>query len=229
MNSPLVSVITVVYNDVKNIERTIQSVLSQPQEWIEYIVIDGGSTDGTVDLIKQYDHLITAWISERDDGIYDAMNKGIALARGDGITFLNSGDSYEGSVFYEGMPLPEIMRVVVKNGASRSEQRLGDQRLGMPISHQGIIYRNTGEKYSLQYRIASDYEFSLRQGVFERLKTVPEASGYVLYDNTGYSAQNYWRRDWENLRIIYRYFGFTWALLFALTQLPKNLLRPLLV
>lgn len=89
-----ISVITVVYNDVKHIESTIKSYLSQTWANKEYIVIDGGSNDGTAEIIKQYADKITYWCSEKDDGIYEAMNKGISHATGDWINFLNCGDFY---------------------------------------------------------------------------------------------------------------------------------------
>lgn len=93
-NAPLISVITVVYNSVSTIEETIMSVINQTYSNIEYIVIDGGSTDGTVDIIKKYHEHISYWVSEPDKGIYDAMNKGIKVSTGEWGHFLNSGDVY---------------------------------------------------------------------------------------------------------------------------------------
>ena len=89
-----ISVITVVFNDVANIRATMESFFSQTWEDKEYIVIDGGSTDGTVDIIKEYADKLAYWCSEKDNGIYDAMNKGIVHATGDWINILNSGDYY---------------------------------------------------------------------------------------------------------------------------------------
>lgn len=89
-----ISIITVVFNDVQHIRKTMESYFSQTWEDKEYIVIDGGSTDGTVDIIREYSDRLVFWCSEKDDGIYDAMNKGISHATGDWINFLNSGDSY---------------------------------------------------------------------------------------------------------------------------------------
>lgn len=106
MDIPIVSVITVCYNAATSIEKTMLSVLNQTYENLEYIVIDGGSTDGTVDIIKRYAERLTFWISEPDNGIYDAMNKGILNASGDWIIFMNCGDNFVDksvlfSLFYE--------------------------------------------------------------------------------------------------------------------------------
>jgi glycosyltransferase involved in cell wall biosynthesis len=89
-----ISVITVVYNDVHNIRKTIDSFFSQTWKDKEYIIIDGGSTDGTIDIIREYNDRLAFWCSEPDGGIYDAMNKGISHTTGDWINFLNSGDCY---------------------------------------------------------------------------------------------------------------------------------------
>ena len=86
-----ISIISVCYNAIHGIEKTIQSVLSQSYDDIEYIIIDGGSTDGTVDIIRKYSDQITYFVSEPDGGIYDAMNKGVRAATGEWINFLNAG------------------------------------------------------------------------------------------------------------------------------------------
>ena len=91
---PLITVITVVFNAAELIEATILSVLEQSCDSIEYIVIDGGSSDGTLDIIRRYDHAIDYWASEPDNGIYDAMNKGLSLASGQWVNFMNAGDSF---------------------------------------------------------------------------------------------------------------------------------------
>lgn len=92
--SPLVSVITVVYNNVAFIEKTINSVLSQIFDDFEYIIIDGGSTDGTLEIIKKYQNNLSHLISEKDRGIYDAMNKGVNVSSGKYCVFMNSGDIF---------------------------------------------------------------------------------------------------------------------------------------
>jgi len=96
-NVPLITVITVVYNCVMFVEETIRSVLRQNYPNVEYIIIDGGSTDGTLEIIQKYDYAVDYWISERDGGIYDAMNKGVELSTGKWLNILNVGDVLNGT------------------------------------------------------------------------------------------------------------------------------------
>lgn len=111
MNFTKVTVITVCFNAIDTIERTILSVLNQTYNNIEYIIIDGGSTDGTLDIIKLYQDRINYWISEPDNGIYDAMNKGIYIATGDYINFMNSGD-----LFYDTTTIEKVFKHPLNSG-----------------------------------------------------------------------------------------------------------------
>jgi glycosyltransferase involved in cell wall biosynthesis len=94
INVPLITVITVVRNGSSTLEQTILSVINQTYKDIKYIIVDGASTDNTIDIIKKYEDSIDYWISEPDNGIYDAMNKGIRLATGEWLIFMNSGDFF---------------------------------------------------------------------------------------------------------------------------------------
>lgn len=166
-----ISVITVVYNAVQTIENTILSVLHQTYPNIEYIVIDGASTDGTVDVIKKYSDRLT-WFSEPDKGLYDAMNKGIQKATGDWINFLNSGDE-----FFSKSTLSDIFEtchldgdilygdIVAKYGHNKyrnvSTKPLEYFCKGMPFCHQSAFVKAhilKNRNFDLSYRVFADYD-----------------------------------------------------------------------
>ncbi len=110
-NNPLVSIITVSYNAAATIRQTMESVFNQTYSPIEYILIDGGSTDGTVEIIQEYADKLAYWVSERDKGIYNAMNKGIAQAKGQLIGIVNADDFYE----------PDTVQTVVERYRQEAE------------------------------------------------------------------------------------------------------------
>jgi len=174
--NPLVSIITVVYNGEKHIEQTIESVLNQTYKNIEYIIIDGNSKDGTINILKKYEDKIALWQSEPDGGIYFAMNKGIQLAKGEIIGILNADDYY----------LPDaVMRIVQANSKNPSDIFYGDMLVvaegkndtiqkpdiskmnEMPsIPHptcfvKKAVYEKAGT-FDIRFKISSDYEFLLR-------------------------------------------------------------------
>lgn len=175
-NFPLISVITVVYNGVKHLEQTILSILNQTYTNIEYLIIDGGSTDGTVEILKKYEDKIDFWVSEPDKGIYHAMNKGIELAKGNLISILNSDDWYENYSIsevvtnYKAFPEADIYHGLHRLWENSEMMGIIGHtnfflKYGM-ISHptcfvKNEVYRNHGV-YSLRYRIVSDYELMLR-------------------------------------------------------------------
>ncbi|MBQ7652056.1 MAG: glycosyltransferase [Victivallales bacterium] len=175
----LFSVITVSFNAAKVISETLDSILGQEFDDMEVIVVDGASTDGTVDIIRQYEAKFQGrlrWLSESDQGIYDAMNKGIALAKGDFVNFLNCGDSYMPNALArvaEQIHLHEDAQVVY--GISRFFDDDGEVRLirenhlrlrDRNICHQAIWYRRElfGKYgiYDLQYRFMADYDMNIR-------------------------------------------------------------------
>ena len=96
----MISIITATYNSAKTINDTIKSVLCQTNKDFEYIIVDGNSSDNTVDIINQYESVITKWVSEPDKGIYDAMNKGIKMASGEWLIMMNAGDYFFQSTVY---------------------------------------------------------------------------------------------------------------------------------
>jgi glycosyltransferase involved in cell wall biosynthesis len=127
---PLVSIVTVVYNGEAFIERTIRSVLGQTWPNIEYIIVDGGSSDGTLDIIRRYEDRISYWISAKDKGIYDAMNKGVALCTGDWVGLINSDDWYE----------PDSVERAMREAAAHPGTNVvhGDIWLHYPNGHKGL-------------------------------------------------------------------------------------------
>lgn len=168
-----VSVITVSYNAIQGIEKTISSVLGQSYPEIEYIVIDGDSKDGTVDVIQKYADRIGYIVSEPDGGIYDAMNKGVRVASGEWITFLNAGDIYFDSQSIEAVfshEIPSDVDVVYGYQVhSYSYGKFVRKQLpltffseGMPFGHESSFVRAEVMKHSgfdTRYKIAADYHF----------------------------------------------------------------------
>ncbi len=125
--NPLITVITVVLNAKNHIEKTIQSVINQTYPHIEYIVIDGGSADGTIDIIKKYEGKIALFKSEPDKGIFDAMNKGIDLANGEWINFMNAGDYFYTNDIIQSIFNKEETRQDVIYGDSAASYYIGDR------------------------------------------------------------------------------------------------------
>lgn len=179
--NPKVSIITVCFNSAKTIRDTIESVINQTYHNIEYIIIDGGSTDGTVDIIREYEPYIAKWISEPDKGIYDAMNKGITMATGEIIGIINSDDWYAldclSLVVHTFITDPKI-DVVHGNIVICDEDGIMLYRLisqvdirkdlfkRMTIFHPTMfirksVYKNDG-LYNSKYTIAADYDLLCR-------------------------------------------------------------------
>lgn len=191
MNSkPLISVITISFNAISTIERTILSVLEQTYSNIEYIIIDGGSTDGSVDIIKKYADKINYWVSEPDNGIYYAMNKGIKAASGDWIHFRNCGDyfccknsldlMFQEKVENDVMLLYGDCRVVGKYETKDRQPPIlyRSFKKGMPVFHPStFVRRDYHLKYlfNTKYKSSSDYEFvykSMKRNVIMEYRPV---------------------------------------------------------
>jgi glycosyltransferase involved in cell wall biosynthesis len=225
-SKPLITVVTVVFNGEQFLEETIQSVINQTYDNIEYIIIDGGSTDGTLGIIRKYEHAIDYWVSEKDNGIYDAMNKGCVLAVGEGLVFLNAGDYYVGNVFTGLMAIPSMLPCRIKDKLGNIKPLIiKDTNGGMPTSHQAILFRNKKKLYNVQYKIAADYDFFIRHNNEDDFNIDKINDGYVVYDNCGVSSSNYWLRDREIFHIIRNYFGFIHACRFYFVSLIKSLVK----
>ena len=188
-------------------------------------MIDGGSTDGTRELIDKYDGHIDAWISESDDGIYDAMNKGINLSTGDSRLFLNAGDYFVGNVLGGLSSAPAFLKVKYTDILGRCRDRpIVSEKLGIPNCHQGIIFERGEVMYDTSYKICADYKYFLDHGYTSDIAVLP-TEGYVYFDAVGISATEVYQRDREILRIRNLYFGALIAYLYELQPLSKRLIR----
>lgn len=217
MSNPLISIITVSFNAVSTIEKTILSVINQTYPNIEYIIIDGGSTDGTVDVIKKYSDKITYWISELDKGIYDAMNKGTDVASGEWINFMNSGDT-----FYCSSTISDTVQYIqeknidvvygnrilsfAENNFLQRPDSLTKFNEFFPIFHQSTFVKTNlmkGFKYDLKFKICSDYSFF--HTLWKNMKTFYYIDIIISICDCEYGVssqyKNEYKREKENLII----------------------------
>lgn len=177
-----ISIVTVCYNSADTIRHTIESVLNQNYGETEYIIIDGGSKDGTVDIIKEYSDRITYWCSEKDQGIYDAMNKGIRKSTGEVIAFMNSDDWYYSNNIFKNIALcfdrsnadivyGDFIRMWSDEDKESTYFSVADKdpetlHFSFPFCHQAMFMRRRlfdvlGE-YQLDYKVSADYEWILK-------------------------------------------------------------------
>ncbi|MGK6350746.1 glycosyltransferase family 2 protein [Parapedobacter sp. DT-150] len=223
MFSPTLTVITVVYNNVRDIERTILSVVGQTYPHIEYLIIDGGSTDGTVEVIKRHSDRITRWVSEPDKGIYDAMNKGLTMATGDYVLFMNSGDEIyaqdtvaqvfastpDADIYYGETELydPHGESLGLRRHAIPDQFTWRSFRYGMNISHQAIyIRRAIAAPYDLCYRLSADIDWVIRAA--KHAKHIVNTKRLVAkYLVGGMSKKHHWQSLRERFRIFSKHYG----------------------
>lgn len=171
--NPIVSIVTVSYNAIRYIKPTLDSVVSQTYPNIEYIIIDGGSKDGTLNMLYEYASYFSYFVSEPDAGIYDAMNKAIKVAKGDWIIFMNAGDSFVdskvlervfSSVAYKDMDViygDTIVKYPWGN-CSIASGFFGANDINLPFCHQSVFVRTSLMKkypFDLSYKVAADYNF----------------------------------------------------------------------
>jgi len=202
---PKFSIITINYNNKAGLEKTIQSVVGQTYRDFEYIIIDGGSNDGSVEVIKQYSEKITKWISEKDTGIYNAMNKGISLAKGEYCLFLNSGDylykanvlesvfkkSYQEDIIYGDMIIEQVngKRTLGKMPEKLSFEHMIQDTLWHPVA---FIKRDLFAVYGLyreDLKIVSDYDFLLKAIVVNKVSTRHIAMPFSVFLIDGMSSK----------------------------------------
>ena len=218
---PLISIITVVLNGGRYVEQAIQSVINQDYPHLEYIVIDGGSTDETLDIIRKFEDRIDRWTSEPDNGIYDAMNKGIALARGELIGLLNADDFYEPHALQAVATAYAVSRAtgifygnsyILQDDMGLRYKSYGHTRFwrGMGFPHQAMfVHRAVHDAigtYDTGYRLAADYDFVLR--ALENSITLSYVDAFLVsYRNTGLSGSNLYATMNELRKINEKHFG----------------------
>lgn len=223
MKQPVLSVITIVYNNARDIERTMLSALNQTYPNIEYVVVDGASNDGTLEIIKKYGSRISKLISEKDKGIYDAMNKGLAAATGDYVIFMNSGDE-----FYDAHTVEKVFATAEDADIYYGEtemvnderQSLGRRRhkapekftwrsfkYGMSVSHQAIyIRRSLVEPYDPQYQLSADIDWIIKAA--KKAKKIVRVDSYVAkYLVGGMSKARHRQSLQERFDIMKRHYG----------------------
>lgn len=198
-----ITVITVCFNAAQTLERTMQSVIDQTYSNIEYIIIDGGSTDGTVDIIKKYSGKLSYWISERDKGVYDAMNKGIKISTGEYINFMNSGDTFCDNKVVENVVCylkdnPDVLygatKFVYKNGLMNMKPlKLSAIKEKMVFCHQSSFVKTGILKeflFDTNYKIAADY--NLFYNMYNKNIKFKECPLYISFYDTicSMSAKN---------------------------------------
>jgi glycosyltransferase involved in cell wall biosynthesis len=209
-NFPLISVITVVFNRKEDLRDTINNIQQQSFKDFEFIVVDGGSNDGTLDVIKENSKAISDWVSEPDKGIYDAMNKGVSRAKGDWVIFMNAGDLfYDDNVldFFSKKLLQCADAAAVYGDAEIVE---GDKvhiqyqynrhlDLTKSIIHQSMFIRRDFLKehpYDLRYKVMADYDNLLSISAVSPHKCKHVDKIVCRYDKTGISSKP-----------LYTYFG----------------------
>lgn len=242
-NKPLVSIVTPCLNSEKYLEQTIKNVIGQTYDNIEYIIIDGGSKDGTLDIIRKYEDKIAYWVSEPDRGLYDAMNKGIAFSTGNLIGIINSDDWYQ----------PETVEIVVKEylenknvgvfygdlmfvekggNLLKNEGNLEALKDSMSIGHPTCfvlkrIYDNW--KFDLNFKICADYDFLLKlylSGI--KFHYLNKVLVYCRLGGISSSSRFHSERLRENYIIRKKYFGIFRAIHLLFTDNINHFIkRPL--
>ncbi|HIZ91804.1 MAG TPA: glycosyltransferase [Candidatus Bacteroides merdavium] len=242
--TPKFSVITVCYNAEATIEDTIQSVISQTYHHVEYIIVDGASKDRTMDIVNRYRERIAIVVSEPDRGLYDAMNKGIRLATGDYLCFLNAGDSFhEDDTLQQivhsihGTQLPDVLygetALVDHAGHFLRMRRLSSPdvltwksfRMGMLVCHQAFFAkRELAIPYDLRYRFSADFDWCIK--IMKKAKVLHNTHLTLIdYLAEGMTTRNHKASLKERFRIMTHHYGWVSTITFHLWFVLRLLLK----
>jgi len=188
---PLISIVTVCFNAQQFIEKTIQSIVNQTFKDVEYIIVDGASKDKTLEIIKKYESKISKLISEPDNGLYDAMNKGIEMSTGKYILFINAGDAFHSNTslqqVFDHCSQSDVIYgdtlITDSNWEIKGKRRLSppkklkykDFSKGMLVSHQSFIAKKElAELYDTNYKYSADFDWTIK--ILKKAKTICNAS-----------------------------------------------------
>jgi glycosyltransferase involved in cell wall biosynthesis len=234
----LISIITVVLNDKDGLEKTIKSVINQTYKNFEYIIIDGGSTDGTIDIIKKYEKHIDYWISKPDKGIYDAMNKGAKKAKGEYLYFLNADDYLidkntleKVSYLCEDYDFVYGNIIGYKDGKKRKfGKKIIKKKLkeGYRICHQALFVKKRGfdkiRGFDTQYSLASDLDFiiNMYQEGFKGKYFNIDICFYSFEGKTS-KNKNLLRKEMEE--ILYNHYGIYYYRKFKFKKKIEDILK----
>jgi len=241
-----VSIVVAVFDGAKTIESCLQSVLEQTYPLKEVVIIDGGSSDGTVDILKKYESAIEYWISEPDQGIYNAWNKALDVVTGEWICFIGSDDKWAcADSLAKLVSLAKFPEVNFVSGHNRmvdavgmlgrvygNEWNFSEMKTRMTVAHVGALHHRTlFEKYGLfdeSYRIAGDYEFLLRVGFGIRGAYIAE--DVILMGSGGVSRMQSWLVIKEGRRALCESLnaGIFYGWSFYIKALAKYAIRTLL-
>lgn len=225
-----ISIITVNYNNSHGLKRTIESVISQNDSKYEYIIVDGNSDDDSLKVIKEYSDFINVVHSGPDSGVYDAMNKGIDLATGEWLVFLNSGD-----VFYDTTVLSNIQSISnlqefsflygdkVEHSSGKLVKALNHETIKTGVifaCHQSMFFRKSNIKYDLRYKIYSDYDFVCKY-YLEGGKFLYLDCPISVFEGGGLSSSISFQKRLDKYRSVLNNFGFL-ALLRAVVNRVKG-------
>ncbi len=229
MNPPLVSIITVTYNAAPLIERTLKSIASQSYANVECIVVDGNSTDATMQIVSKHKSTVTKWVSEPDQGLYYAMNKGLRMASGDYVWFVNAGDE---------IASPDTLAQIFSNNDERADVYYGDTlivsddgtaigprrlrppevltwrsfQMGMLVCHQAFIARRSlCSDYDVRYRLSADFDWCIR--VLKRSQTIRNTHMTLArFLQGGMTKQHHAKGLRERFCVMRRHYGLASAL-----------------
>lgn len=210
-----VSIVTVVYNAEFLLEQTIKSVLNQSYENIEYIIIDGASTDKTIDIIKKYEDKISYWVSEPDNGIYYAMNKAIEKASGKYINFMNAGDTFTSfdTVEYVTRNINDDSQMIygnhrkIQSDILKKAKNIDNWHTIMPFCHQTLFAKTSLMKeypFDTHYKLAADLDFIYKMTALDKIFCYVDKE-VARFDESGFAKTNEFLMHIESINILLKY------------------------